>query len=175
MKVFNILILLICHTLTLCSHNTTAENEEKEIHIVLDEWHKAAATADFEAYFSMMTPDAVFIGTDATENWQYEEFKAFSKPYFDSGKAWSFTSVERHIYIDESLKTAWFDELLDTRMKLCRGSGVLKKVNRRWKIAHYVLSIAIPNDDVEKVVDIKEKSDNALLKKLTEKPRKINR
>jgi hypothetical protein len=38
-------------------------------------------------------------------------------------------------------KTAWFDELLNTQMKICRGSGVLvKKIGQEWKIKQYVLS-----------------------------------
>jgi SnoaL-like domain len=168
MKHYTILILvLFCHTLL--AQKDMTEHEKKEIHITLNLWHKAAADADFDAYFSKMTPDGVFIGTDATENWQNKEFRTFSQPYFDRGKAWSFTCVERHIYVDETLKTAWFDELLDTQMKLCRGSGVLKKINNQWKIAHYVLSIAIPNDELKTVVKLKEAFDDGLLKKLKEK------
>ena len=116
-----------------------------------------------------MTENGVFLGTDAMENWQNDEFRAFSKPYFDSGKAWSFTAVERNIYVDESGEFAWFDELLDTQMKICRGSGVLKKVNGQWKIAHYILSIAVPNEFVDELVQIKEEKDNALLQELKNK------
>ena len=47
-----------------------------------------------------MTDDSVFIGTDATENWQNKDFRAFSKPYFDRGKAWSFTAIDRNIYVN---------------------------------------------------------------------------
>jgi hypothetical protein len=38
-------------------------------------------------YFDKMTEDAVFIGTDATENWGKPVFQEFAKPYFDKGKA----------------------------------------------------------------------------------------
>ena len=96
------------------------QNEKEAINNVLDGWHKDAANADFESYFGRMTEDGVFLGTDAMENWQNDEFRAFSKPYFDRGKAWSFTAVERNIYVDESGEFAWFDELLDTQMKICR-------------------------------------------------------
>lgn len=145
------------------------QNEEQEINGLLDAWHSAAANADFEAYFGKMTHDGVFIGTDATENWQQEAFRAFSKPYFDRGKAWSFTAVERHIYLDADNQIAWFDELLDTQMKLCRGSGVVKKENGQWKIAHYVLSIAVPNDNVAELIEIKKEKDSLLLLQLRKK------
>ena len=131
-------------------------SEEKAIASTLDAWHEAAAQANFETYFGLMTEDAVFLGTDATENWQNQEFKAFSKPYFDRGKAWSFSAVERNIYLDNTNELAWFDELLDTQMKLCRGSGVLKKMDGQWKIAHYVLSIAVPNEHVGELIKLKK-------------------
>lgn len=142
---------------------------KKEINTNLDAWHVAAAEANLNTYFNLMTKDGVFIGTDATENWQNEAFRAFSKPYFDKGKAWSFTAIERNIYISEDKNTAWFDELLDTQMKICRGSGVLKLEDNTWKIAHYVLSIAIPNENVNEVVAIKKESDSLYTKKLLEK------
>lgn len=143
-----------------------AQEEKEQIKLVLTAWHNAAAVADFDAYFSKMTNDGVFVGTDATENWHNKAFKTFSKPYFDNGKAWSFTAIERNVYINETKDFAWFDELLDTQMKLCRGSGVLKKVNGEWKIAHYVLSIAIPNENVAEVIQLKKKKDSVLTIKL---------
>nr|WP_297786878.1 nuclear transport factor 2 family protein [uncultured Allomuricauda sp.] len=156
--------------LLLTSVTVFAQNsEEQKINEVLDGWHMAAANADFDAYFGKMTKDGVFLGTDAMENWQNDEFRAFSKPYFDRGKAWSFTSVQRNIYLNESKTFAWFDELLDTQMKICRGSGVLKKVNGQWKIAHYVLSIAVPNENVAELIQIKEEKDNELLLELKKK------
>lgn len=142
------------------------EQPKTEINNVLDAWHKAASEANFETYFGLMTEDAVFIGTDATENWNLTEFKAYSKPHFDKGKAWSFTAVERNIYLNTSEDFAWFDELLDTQMKICRGSGILKKVDGEWKIGHYVLSIAVPNEHVSELVRIKKEKDSLLLEKL---------
>jgi ketosteroid isomerase-like protein len=147
--------------------------EKLAIEAVLDAWHNAASEADFDTYFSLMTDDGVFLGTDATENWQNQEFKNFSKPYFDKGKAWSFTAVERNIYVDTDANFAWFDELLDTQMKLCRGSGVLKKVDGNWKIAHYVLSIAVPNENVTELVNIKKQKDSLLLIDLKRSYRKV--
>ncbi len=142
------------------------ETSEEKINHLVDQWHKAAAEADFDQYFSLMTEDGVFIGTDATENWQNEEFREFSKPYFDRGKAWSFTSLERNIYFDENKSIAWFDELLDTHMGICRGSGVLQKTETGWKIAHYVLSITIPNENVEEVTQLKRSFDKKLISEI---------
>ena len=146
---------------------TTRIDDNSAVVGVLDSWHKAAAEANFDAYFSLMAADAVYIGTDPTENWQLDAFKAFSKPYFSRGKAWNFTPVERHVHFNDRRDFAWFDELLSTQMKLCRGSGVLRKENGQWKIVHYVLSIAIPNDYTEQVTKLKAAYDDALIKKLS--------
>ena len=57
-------------------YQSNAKQAKTEISDVIDHWHQAAAEANFKNYFHLMTKDAVFIGTDATENWQIEEFKA---------------------------------------------------------------------------------------------------
>lgn len=142
------------------------QNENNEVSKTLDAWHNAAATADFDAYFGLMTKDAVFIGTDATENWQRIAFIAYAKPHFDKGKAWSFTAVERNMYLHKAKDVAWFDELLDTQMGICRGSGVLRKEDNKWKVAHYVLSIAVPNEHVSDLVTLKSEKDSVTLRNL---------
>ncbi|WP_040473698.1 nuclear transport factor 2 family protein [Flavobacterium frigoris] len=161
----NVVLLSLCYLL--CAAFTTAkfdQHKDKEmINATLDAWHKAAADAKSDIYFNFMTEDAVFIGTDATENWSKAEFQAYAKPYFDKGKAWSFIPLERHIYFDKTGNTAWFDELLSTQMKICRGSGVLVKIGQEWKIKHYVLSIAVPNDNVGEVVKVKAAIEDAFL------------
>ncbi|MEZ7499672.1 nuclear transport factor 2 family protein [Flavobacterium sp. Arc3] len=141
----------------------TITSDENKIDTLLDSWHKAAAEAKYDSYFEKMTEDAVFIGTDATENWSKPAFEVFAKPYFDKGKAWSFTVLERHIYFDKTKETAWFDELLNTQMKICRGSGVLAKIEGEWKIKHYVLSMTIPNENVSEVTKIKAPIEDKLI------------
>ena len=145
------------------------ENNKLKINATLNSWHNAAANAQFELYFSYMTSSGVFIGTDATENWQNETFRIFSKPFFDKGKAWNFKVLERNIYFNKTTNTAWFDELLDTQMKICRGSGVLIRQGKNWKIAHYVLSMTIPNENTDEVVKIKENIEAKLTQKLKAK------
>ncbi|MFH6998573.1 nuclear transport factor 2 family protein [Flavobacterium sp. FlaQc-57] len=139
--------------------------EEQIVNATLDAWHKAAGEAHYAAYFDMMTNDAVFIGTDANEYWRKEEFKEFSRPYFDKGKAWNFTPVERHVFFDKTFETAWFDELLSTQMKICRGSGVLVKIDGRWKIKHYVLSMTIPNDVSGPIIKLKTPIEDSIINK----------
>jgi ketosteroid isomerase-like protein len=141
-------------------------DEKEQVNITLDTWHKAAAEADFDKYFGIMAEDAIYIGTDPTENWNLKSFQAFAKPYFDKGKAWNFKAIERNIYFDKSGKLAWFDELLNTQMKICRGSGVLVKIGKEWKIKHYVLSMTIPNDNTHEVVKIIAPIEDAMIQKI---------
>lgn len=149
-----------------------AQTKEKtEINLLLNNWHKAAAEAKFDDYFSYLDEESIFIGTDATENWNKKQFKDFAKPYFDKGRAWNFTALERHIYFDKSKNIAWFDELLNTQMKICRGSGVLIKVGKEWKIKHYVLSMTIPNDNTNDVIKIKAPIEDVLIEKLKPTPK----
>lgn len=149
-----------------CSSSKTKISEKEDISTLLNNWHKAAAEANFNAYFNAMAEESVFIGTDATENWNKTEFMAYAKPHFDKGKAWSFTTLERNIYVSNDRKTAWFDELLDTQMKICRGSGVLQKINGKWKIKHYVLSMTIPNEDSREIIQIKAPREDAYINEL---------
>lgn len=139
------------------------EKSKEEITTLLNSWHQAATAANFKDYFSTLSEDAIFIGTDATENWNKTAFQAFAKPYFEKGKVWNFTPMERHIYLSDDGKIAWFDELLDTQMKICRGSGVLIKTKNGWKIKHYVLSMTVPNENTNEVVKIKSPIEDALL------------
>jgi ketosteroid isomerase-like protein len=114
---------------------------------VLDDWHAAAAAADEARYFGHFAPEAVFLGTDAAERWTVEEFRRYAHPYFAKGKAWSFKPVERHVSFSPDRSVAWFDERLETpNLGPARGSGVLVRIAGDWKIAHYDLSVPIPND-----------------------------
>ncbi|NGY36900.1 nuclear transport factor 2 family protein [Flavobacterium sp. XN-5] len=158
-----LLLVLILAVVSCKSIKETIASDETPINTLMDSWHKAAAEAQFDSYFNMMTDDAIFIGTDATENWKKTAFQAYAKPHFDKGKAWSFTALERHVYFDKTKKTAWFDELLNTQMKVCRGSGVLVKIDGEWKIKHYVLSMTIPNDNVKAVIEIKAPIEDRLI------------
>ncbi len=155
-------LLLVAMFLMSCGSKKAIAPES--VATIIDDWHLAASQANYENYFNLMTSDAIFIGTDATENWQRIEFETFAKPYFDKGKAWSFTALERNIYQNNGI--FYFDELLDTQMGICRGSGILKLEDGSYKIAHYVLSIAVPNENVKSLTELKKQWDEDYKKEL---------
>src|SRR5690606_20868194 len=99
MKFFYAVLLLVCH----CSWSQT--DDRTQIDNMITSWHRAAAEAKFDVYFSHFTDNAVFIGTDPTENWNLKSFKEFSNPFFDRGRAWNFRSIERNIYLSDDGKT----------------------------------------------------------------------
>lgn len=114
---------------------------------VLDAFHGAAARADGTAYFALLAPDAVFLGTDATERWAKEEFRAYAMPYFSQGKGWTYLPRERSISLNADADAAWFDERLSNeKYGECRGTGALVLRDGRWLIVQYNLSVPIPNE-----------------------------
>ena len=119
----------------------------EEIDRVLDDFHAAASAADGERYFGHFSDDAVFLGTDDTERWTVEEFRAYAHPFFAAGHGWTYVSSDRFVMFSADGRLAWFDEKLDNdKYGRTRGSGVLKRTADGWKIAHYNLSFTIPND-----------------------------
>jgi hypothetical protein len=70
-----------------------AASATEEIGELLDRFHKAASAARFDEYFGLFAPDGIFIGTDAEERWTLAEFKAYTKPYFDKGRGWTYLPV----------------------------------------------------------------------------------
>jgi ketosteroid isomerase-like protein len=126
----------------------------------VDDWHDAAADADEARYFGALAPEFVFLGTDAGERWGLAGFRAFAHPYFAKGKAWTFIPRVRNVILAPSGDVAWFDEKLDSASYgECRGSGVVRLDEKgKWKLAHYNLTVPIPNDLLKSVVAmIKEK------------------
>ena len=133
------------------------ERTEDHLEALMNKWHHAAATADEDTFFGMMTPDGVYIGTDATERWTRDELREWSSEYFDRETAWAFKPLSRTFSFSADGNTAWFDELLDTWMGDCRGSGVLTKTDDGWKIRHYHLAIAVPNEVVQDYLKLLKK------------------
>ena len=125
----------------------------KQVNAFIDEWHDDAANARM-AYFDKIAPNGIYIGTDKTELWNREQFKAWAERFFDRKSAWSFKSTKRNVYMSADKKFVWFDELLDTQMGPCQASGVIRKTDKGFEIEHYQLSIAIPNAVADKVTKL---------------------
>jgi len=118
---------------------------------VLDGFHQAAARADGRRYFGFMAKGAVFLGTDAKERWDRTAFQAYAEPYFSAGHGWSYEPLERHVFVDGDL--AWFDERLwNETYGETRGSGVLLRTGRSWRIVQYNLAFPVPNEVAPEVV-----------------------
>jgi len=130
------------------------DGRDTAVSTVLDSLHHAAAVADGELYWSLFSPDAVFVGTDESERWTLSEFRAYADRYFERDSAWVYVPTERHVTFSPRGDVAWFDEKLDSASYgAARGSGVLLMRGGQWQIAHYVLSFPIPNDLAKEVTD----------------------
>jgi len=123
---------------------------------LIDFWHLQASEAKFDSYFNVTTDDFIFLGTAPGERWNKNQFKEFSKPYFDKGKAWDFKPITRNWILSVDGKTAWFDEDLTTWMNTCRGSGICLKKNGKWKLAYYNLTVLIENEKIDAFIKLRE-------------------
>ena len=133
----------------------TAVDAAAEVGRVLDDFHAAAAGADFDRYFGHFARASVFLGTDATERWTREEFMAYARPHFRPGGGWTYRPRARKVSFTPDGRTAFFDELLDNAgLGETRGSGVLVREDGAWKVAQYNLSIPIPNELADSVVGL---------------------
>jgi hypothetical protein len=135
----------------------------KQINAFIDQWHDDAANSRL-AYFDKIAPHGIYIGTDKTELWNRDQFKAWAQSAFERKSAWSFKATKRNIYMSADKKFIWFDELLDTQMGPCQASGVIRKTDKGFEIEHYQLSIAVPNalaKQVTKMVKEHEAGPNA--------------
>ncbi len=131
-----------------------AEIPKAKINQVLDKLHHSASLADQSVYFSLFDDNAIFIGTDPKETWTLEAFKKYTLPYFEKGQGWTYLPKDRHIYFSTSKQTAWFDEMLDNeKYGETRGTGVLIKTSKGWKITQYHLTIPIPNELASEVTE----------------------
>ena len=147
--------ILACAAL-LATPATTAAQEggAAAVESTLDDFHRAASEADGDAYFDLFAAEGVFLGTDATERWTVDEFRAYAKPHFDRGRGWTYTPLERHVSISDGGDTAWFDERLhNDGLGATRGSGVLVRRDGVWKVVQYNLTIPVPNELAVEVVE----------------------
>ena len=139
-------LILVSTTIATTPLLATEPTPEAAVAAVLDAFHTAASEADGETYFALLSDGAIYIGTDASERWTVDEFRAFAEPYFDEGRGWTYTATERHVDLSPEGNVAWFDEILDNAAYgTCRGTGVLVLTGSGWRIAQYHLTFPIPN------------------------------
>ena len=62
----------------LFSAHLAAQLGEAAVADVLDRYHRAAATADWDFYFDLLSKDAVFLGTDVSERWPKAVFREYA-------------------------------------------------------------------------------------------------
>jgi len=123
--------------------SSASEDDKSSIDKVLTGFHTAASKADWNTYFSLMSDDAIFLGTDAGERWD----KSFFQGYAAKTKGWTYSLKERHINFTPDGNGAWFDELLQNeKYGTSRGTGILIRTPEGWKISQYNLTFPIPND-----------------------------
>jgi ketosteroid isomerase-like protein len=121
-------------------------SDKQQIKTVLNRFHQAAASANFVAYFDLLSHNAIFLGTDASERWTKDAFKDYVRPAFSKGNGWLYTPNQQNIEVIKQGQVAFFDELLSSESYgICRSSGILIKTPQGWKISQYNLSIPIPN------------------------------
>lgn len=134
----------------------SVEETKKTLDKLVDDWHQSASDANYDSYFGVMAESFVFLGTAPGERWDKKAFSNFSKPYFDEGKAWSFTAFNREWMLSEDGKMAWFDENLDTWMRGCRGSGILVNKEGEWRFLYYNLTVLIENEKIEQFIELRD-------------------
>ena len=120
------------------------------IDAVLDSFHAAAARADSAALVACFAPEAVFLGTDATERWEGQVFRDYVTARFAAGTGWTMTPVRRDVTVLRSDVALFDEDLSHARMGPLRGSGVLVRGDDgAWRIEQYNLAITIANDRFE--------------------------
>ncbi len=121
-------------------------DDQVAVNELLDGFHAAAASSAFDDYFDRFADDAYFLGTDAAERWSVAAFKDYARPAFSEGRGWKYTVVSRNLEEHPGDEVFWFDEvLINDALGKCRGTGVILKQRGEWRIAHYSLSLLIPN------------------------------
>ncbi len=156
-KINQMIAFILLSVVYAVSAQATSVNEA--INETLDNFHQAAAQADYQTYFNLLADDGIFLGTDASERWNKEQFAKYVKPYFSKGQGWRYVSTERHISPVEGSNLVFFDELLDNKnYGQCRGSGVLIFEDNQWRILQYNLSVMVPNGVARKVVSMIQQS-----------------
>lgn len=119
---------------------------ERDVARELDDLADAAARSDEPRYLAHYAPQAVFLGTDATERWDLAALRAYAHPRFSEGRGWVIRPVRRTVDFAPDGAVAWFEEeLRGDKLGPARGTGVLVVVGGRWLVTQYNLAVTVPN------------------------------
>ena len=151
---------LLSVTSHLAQAKTDLQQQTQAVNAVLDSLHDAASKAQKQRYLDLFTETGGFMGTDDWERWSRPiELDAYVSERFKDGTGWTYQAVERHLNFSEDGKTAWFDEITESKKwGRFRGTGVVVCEGDYWKIAHYSMSFLVPNEVWEQVSEISNKA-----------------
>lgn len=159
LKKIQIFVILFLSGASLYAQSQSQINSKEitSIDQMMDDWHERASRSD-TSYFELFAPNAMFLGSDSEEIWTAEEFENLYKSYFVKGDTWNFTKIDRNVYLGDYGHYAWIDEILDTWMGLCRGTGVLEKNTiGEWRIKHYSLTVLVPDELIKEYIQLLKK------------------
>lgn len=113
-------------------------------------FHRAGREADIDAYIGWLAEDAIVLGTDASERNPPAALHDMLEPWFSAGKGLDTDPVVVHVSESADGRFAWFDGRFH-KPSLCelRGSGLLRHGPDGWKIVHYNVAFALPNDLID--------------------------
>lgn len=153
-KIITILTFIL--TFTMGPVWASQDTDKAAINEIMDGFHAAAAQGDKDRYLGYFTDNGVFMGTDDWERWPLDpEFTEFVEKSFKDGTGWTYTPQSREIAFAPGGKVAWFDEITtSTKWGMFRGTGVLLKGKDGWKVAHYSMSMLVPNEVWPMVSDL---------------------
>lgn len=124
------------------------------VEAVLDDFQAAGRAADLEGYVGQLAPDAVYLGTDPAERHTRDEVRALVAPYFERGSGLASRVTERHVFLSDDARTAWFDARLERPdLGELRATGVLRQRDGAWRIVQYSVSLPVPNEAVRDVAE----------------------
>lgn len=95
----------------LFSTHLAAQLEEAAVADVLDRYHQAAASADWDTYFDLLSEDAVFLGTDVSERWPKAVFREYAGVLIKTGSGWQISQYHLTFPIPNALSDKFTNEI----------------------------------------------------------------
>ena len=141
--------LWVMSSIPVSAQESISEESKQQAEHILNQLHQDASQGNWDSYFSLYDQQAIFLGTDANERWDMQQFEGYARPT----DGWHYEVTSRELLRFNN--TIVFDELLESASYgLCRGTGALQLTDNGWKIIQYHLSIAVPNENAKAVAEI---------------------